>query len=287
MSISVCTVILDSNVGALKVFLDSLKRTATQIEEVIVTNISDTELKYKPPVFNFPVRFLRVNNFTHRHKYGHSLGLLTALQESKGEYVLFSDNDIYFYVNRFTELYLRLYREHGLSFLGIKHYRDNQSFGEFPIPTNLFFKKDVFPPSTFLQQEIAVLNTKEHLELPECKAGHFLFPLKINQYVDQFPKPVGPFDFGPGGNLHLWCKWKRLRWLSFDTIRGHPSHGVTYDTSFTSNSHKVRAPNNPKTLLYHRCRFYGKQESRLHNFIRQYKRHVLECGNDVETLDFE
>jgi hypothetical protein len=188
-------------------------------------------------------------------KFGHSLGMKAAIDRSKNETVLASDNDLFYYIPA-DKLYLDLMQAHDLSFIGVSS------------ACALFMSYQYFPCI------ISMLIRKRDLPGRDWMAGRFrpakLYPFVADEGTDyndpsfppdlvldgeylcagvldreKFPNPTGSFD--TGCHLYLWAKERNLNWASFQADDVHLYMTKWYKTN--KPLLKLKVPN--KRLLWH------------------------------------
>lgn len=160
---------------------------------------------------------------------GHALGLHHALDNTKNNYVLFSDPDV-FILNSVDSIYLKLMEELQLDIIGIEHpHWQNQAYLHFPCVINCLVNKERLPNKEWLADQLYLRNNnstgdgnlpKPIVPLP----GRFLVPSPLPDHYHKFPNPSGLYDVG--ANLWLWAN----RWLSYGT-----EDGMSYSTSYHAN----------------------------------------------------
>jgi hypothetical protein len=214
--ISVLTVCLQCHYQYLPMFLESLHLKTTDVGEVLILNISDYRTDFVPPrYYYFPIRLIHVDKIINPNKWGHAYGLHTLLEQAKYEYIWFSDNDVFFYIDKVDSFFLQCINQFKLSYLGITHYRnDSTAFGDFPMVTNLLCHRDSLPPDDFLRDEIVAA----YPDVPPGQKSYYLYPVRLEKYVPFFQLPEGIYD--PGVGLYIWLKQQEalgnpMKWMSF------------------------------------------------------------------------
>lgn len=254
--ITLCSVIVDKIKDYLDVLLYSIiKYDLSLINEIIVCKSDDFTGKildfYK--IKNIPVKVIgntlpSITNYSlpfFNDICGHALGLHTAIDKAKNDYILIVDPDVYF-KSKIDEFFLNLHQKHELFIVGASHYNPNeQCYAYFPTIICCLVNQNKLPPNTWLNNKIY---WKDCMNLFKEKChdlakmdGKYLIPGPILEYYQLFPNPREWFDVGC--NLWLWSHQNHYKWLSFQENNDYNSK------YFKSNFNLLSLPEQP--LLFH------------------------------------
>lgn len=246
--ISVCTVILHSELQALNILLSSLKKTCSLIQEIIVADVHPKE----NILIDSVTKIIPVDGTL---LYGHANGLHACLRHAKAEYVLLTDPDVFYTMPNVDRFYIDAYNKFQLSFIGVSHYRPIHAFGNFPTVTSLLTRRCRLPPEDYFSTE--------------CNS--YLHQTKIKSRCNEFPNPKGRFDVGC--NLYLWNKDIRGRWISF---LGKFEDGYRYHATSHAKNFKMRVKLGNTSILYHASKAFIDPHWRIPMLDKKWS---LECKN--------
>ena len=262
----------------IRVFVDSIRKRTKHVTEVIIVKI---DAKNEGPIKTWTqdhiqFKIIGYNLLQHIQGYsssawafmvcGHTFGLHHALEYSTGEYVWFSDPDIFFLSN-VDQIYMDLMTKHSLDIVGVSHFNAvGQCYEYFPCVINCMIKRVHLPDSEWLQEQLWIRSGMQLKENPQpliATPGKYLISFPIPEYQDQFPNPEGMFD--TGCNLWLWNLQRNGRWLAFylDQWHGCFKHNrglvklmypLNYNTARYKTNFGLKDNFGKQDLLYHRTR---------------------------------
>ena len=191
--------------------------------------------------------------------------------DSKNEYVLLSDPDVFFYTE-IDKFYLSLIEKYNLNIVGLSHSMAvKQSFTYFPNILNLMAKKSDLPPNDYMKSlefdnDVLIIPTCE--DWKEKIIAKWLFPNTPKGKEHLFPNPNGNWE--TGCNLVLWSQENNWRWLSFQTFDCFLYTTQYYRTNFSLRDRFLKTK-----LLYHTVNSTIQPEN-YHRFLNEYNNYKLE-----------
>lgn len=276
--ISICTVTYGNMDDYTHVFVDSIRCRTRHVTEVVIVKVDAPQdgliNEWRQGQIHF--RVIGYNLLNHLQGYkssawaymvcGHTFGLHHALENSTGEYIWFSDPDLFF-LNTVDQIYLDLMSKHNLDIVGISHFNaKEQSYGYFPCVINCLVKKADLPDSDWLEDQLWIRSGMQLIENPQPlipTPGKFLISFPIPEFQDQFPNPHGMFD--TGCNLWIWNQQRGGRWLAFYLDQWHTCfrynrgfnkllYPLNYNTARYKTNFGLEDALGKEDLLYHRTR---------------------------------
>lgn len=260
------------------VFTDSICRRTTNVSEVIMVKVDSSHegIINERQLGNIKFRTIGYNLLDHLEGYkspgwaymvcGHAFGMHHAIENSTGEYIWFSDPDIFF-LNKVDQIYLDLVSKHNLDVIGVSHFNaKEQSYGYFPCIINCMIKRSILPDSEWLKEQLWIRSGMQLIENPQPlihTPGKYLVAFPIPEFQDQYPNTAGMFD--TGCNLWIWNQQRKGRWLSFYLDEWHNCfrynrgfNKMIYPMNYKIGRYKTNfglEENVPSAdLLYHRTR---------------------------------
>jgi len=214
--ITVCTVSKQHD-DFLEIYLESIKSKSSLISKVLVCHNSEGEqFHYTQQIGTIEVEHFGYKSGLPDRINEHAFSLHRCLEKCQTDLVLFCDPDIFFYLDNFDEYYLKLMERYNLKFIGVRHYRNDESYRDFPCVFNLLTKKSYLPPHDWLKGYLRARNYF-YLRLGRTDGpiadGKFLACGPIPEFADKFPYRKGLFD--TGCNLWLWNQENNGRYISF------------------------------------------------------------------------
>lgn len=262
--ISICTVLYSGCSVFIKALLESISLHCKVANEVIIVHIDAEDFYEKTWVengiefkqFGYPLLEVWPNRNWNVLGNGHALGIHACVDKAQGEYLLFTDPDLFFYTS-VDAFYLDLMEKHKIDYIGISHHAAmTQAFTWFPCLTNCMVKKSALPDKDFLKGYLKVVSALHinnlddvNIDDAELMNGYWALQGPIKGFWDKFPnKDLSPSFglFDVGCNLYLWSLEKNWRWLAFQTTDCH-SYNSVYNRSNFGLKEKFKKQN----LLYH------------------------------------
>jgi hypothetical protein len=247
-----------------QVMIDSLLRRTRQVSRVIIANTQEVEdaswvkiLKtYEVRGVHFTELFVPVLSYAQSH----ALGLHTALNHVRTEYVMFCDPDVFF-CTAAEEVYLDAMTRHNLTYVGCSHHAAvSNAYGFVPYLVNSLVRVKDLPPPNYLKGQLrltGILTMEKYYEEidnlaaePEISAdGMWLVPGPIPHLHHVLPnvKPEALYDTGV--NLCLYALENNWRWLSYQTIDTR-----NYTTKYRRGNFKTNDKQVSQKLIYHAVR---------------------------------
>jgi hypothetical protein len=255
--ISVCTVLLNSKVECLKIWLESIRRKATIISEVLIADVNPTK---KPEEILKLCRGLNARILPVKcvPLDGHAIGLHTCINNATNEIILISDNDVFHYMHGFDKFLLDTHDKYGLLLTGVCHWSHFQAFDHFPMVVTLLARKKDFPPKEFLSERLLLdrsgykvgVGSRPGVKMHRGRSasGHWLLAGPVDGYWDKFPHPKWMFDVG--SNLYTWVKESNGKWIAFSN---EVHEGKIYYTK-NFNNFKLNDDFGNQKILFHQTR---------------------------------
>jgi len=245
--VSLCTVVVKTSMKYFGNFLETATTNLKLVDEIIVCNMDggnpSEEVFNGIKVITFPGNKEVIDNGQWpghwKPSLEHAVGLRQAINRSKNDYVLASDNDLFFY-SPVDQIYYDLSVANDLSFVGVAENQLMQAMRCFPTVINMLIRKKDLPSTEDLEEFTG--SFQESAGAPAFIAGEYLTPVKICS--EEYPQPEGRYD--TGCFLCLWAKRRNLNWLSF---LPHDQH--FYPTKYPRSNKPVKVKQNCK-LLWHR-----------------------------------
>lgn len=238
--ITICTTILDDCKDYIPIYLESLAKRTSLVNEVLLAKADSPPSLYDEwTVGNISFKKFGTREGITRGQQGveHGLGLHECISRSSNEYLLFHDPDVFYYCN-VDKIFYDLMDKYKLNVIGVSHCSAAKfAYTFFPCLYNLLVRKSELPDKTWLHNEI------REEGVGAVRNGKYLIRTENSKYNHLFPKPDGDFD--TGAFLYLWAKQQNWKWLSFQTIDVH-----TYSLKYNRGNVKNEKLGNTK-LLYH------------------------------------
>lgn len=257
--ISVVTVILDRLAPFLGIFTESLLEKVSLVSEVIVVNVDQSGIEErwrqdgidfkliggKPPFeCNSPI------SYCGQHAYGLHVGL----EHATNEYIMFSDPDVFFYIDT-AEFYASMIEKFNLNFIGVcRPASTAHSTRFFPTLINCMVKKSDLPPNDFGKEII-----------PSYDFPTYFFPMDSvpKEIKNLYPNPDGHYETGT--RLYLWAKQQEWRWWAYIAPDCNNYCKSIYRNNFGD---KIRFPK--EKILYHESLSSGMQHNKIEKFREAY-----------------
>lgn len=193
----------------------------------------------------------------------HCIGLQSTLDHVTNDWIMFCDTDVFFYPGM-EKTYMDTMEKHKLNFIGVAS-QFPQSIGFFPLVTNMLVKKSDLPDPDFL--------------VPHAPAAHFLWPLRCEELMSEFPKPDALID--TGYYLYLWAKRTNKNWFSFLPYDTH-----RYQTNYYRSNLKIKEKFPVQNILWHANGGSGKD--REFTYLDQFKlalKDMLCKNSEIEAYE--
>jgi hypothetical protein len=268
--ISICIVTIGRNSDKfLEIFLESLQAKTSLVDEILITandespsyyqesNIGSISIKKIGPRYDFD----KVNKLSGFPKMSatHALGLHNVINQTKNDYILLSDFDIFFHTDAIAFM-KNLMDSHELDIAGCSYGVINQHIqGYFPCQIFSLIKKSSLPGPDFLEGKIVVQG--------QSFDGCYLINAELSQELkNQYPCPYAAVD--TSHLLYQCAKQLAWRWLAIGTDDIHNYNAKYYKSNVPNIKLKIQ-----KKLIYHQgggVIYWPESEIA---FAKEYKRH--------------
>jgi len=219
--ISICTVLNGFSKDYYNYFLQSLKQNSKHEMEFIVV---------ESPKQKFGLDFL-----------GHAIGLFECQSKCSGEYIMFSDPDIYVFSD-IISLYINLIKEYDLNYVGISHHSPEfQPYRTFPTVFNMLMRRQDLPPLDFMKEDYSEVGHPRKIKIN----GNWILPGKTAGTENKFTNPNAKI-WDTGNRLELFCNENKKRWLSFGTKDDH-----LYTTDLIHNNFNAEISLPHQKIVFH------------------------------------
>lgn len=244
--ISLCTVVINASNKHLSNFLENATTKLQLVDEILICNMSGNNEVFssktiyvndvKVVFFDCPPEVFKTREEPKlgglRCSLEHAIGLRQCINRAKNDYVILTDNDLFFYTAA-DQIYYKLSQEHDLSFVGVASVNPQvECVGYFPLVYNMLIRK----------KDLDGIEQTPDLLVP----GEYLAPQVTGHIIDQdkYVNHLAMYD--TGCFLYIWAKRNNLNWFSFLT---HDMH--LYLTKYwRSNKTTIKFKHNEK-LLWH------------------------------------
>jgi hypothetical protein len=257
--ITACTVLLNSDVATLGIWIESLSKNTSLISELLIADINPKEpaSKIQDICAPFPCKVFPVElNITPLFD-GHAAGLHECIQHASNDLLLLTDNDVFYYRGTIDRFLLDVRNTHGTQFTGVSHYRARTigkndkapAYGWFPTLITLLVSKKDLPPADFLSGQLWFNKSWKDNgnDRPGDQAdGKWLLKGPIKPFCFDFPNSGGTYD--TGCNLYTWSKRNSFRWISFAVAKRSRN---LFKTENFNNINLDRLTYGNKRLMYH------------------------------------
>lgn len=222
-------------------FLRSLKVTSKLINEVIVIygdgrNFEKVEefgqltIRHISP----PPKHINWHRFSMPYYKEHGFALKYGIEKASNEFILLTDPDVIFYMKNFDALYVELFKDYNLNFIGVSHYLKTPFHWDFPTVINCLTHKSKLPTDDWMKGNIKY---RYGSQFSLHNAGW-----RVRQLGDNWPEVNGEYlaagfissrmheylnhncFFNTGCNLFLWDKDNGSRSMTFRCL----PHGMEY-----------------------------------------------------------
>ncbi len=276
--ISILTVTMNELAAYEKIFLRSVTTKLKHVKEVVIVhNNTSRSLKQSWELENgVVVKKVGFEGHPEGNAFAHAAALHYGMSHVTGDYIMFSDPDIFFY-GPTDELYLRMMEIYDLAVCGISIATPPiLSATFFPAVINCMMKKCDLPDSEFLKccmrQNCMWVHNDPEMKMLTPVNGQWIMPGAVVEHWKDYPNPNGTFD--TMCNLWQWCRENNRRWMSFQTMDSH-----SYDTALYRTNFKLRDKLTRQKILYHVNG--GTSAIRANpNFIHDYERLYLQTLNE-------
>jgi hypothetical protein len=271
--ISVLSVLVHSDLRFAKLWLRSLRECSERVGELLLADVNPTrteeqvraevEAAWGGKASVFPVSC--------KDSVGHPVGLHRCLDAATGEYVLFSDPDVFYYMPGFDSFMVRRHEENGLLLSGVTHWSLwGHAYQEFPCVIQMLARRADLPPRDFLKGKL-VLGGSAHVDIARTQKrdgsgdGLWLTRGAVRENLALYPKPDLLYDTGT--NLFVWCHQRQGRWLAYTGKK--PVKWNRFYRTRNHNNFGLKDDFGNLPLLYHQGR--SSRENCKDDMFREYR----------------
>jgi hypothetical protein len=236
------------------VLIESIIHRGTHVREILIA-VTDAKEEFDTCRHIGEVRVrrfgvpMKVINF-----FGHALGLQACIKRAAGEYILFSDPDVFWYMG-VDKFFLNMVKEYNLNYIGVAHHNAiNQCFFFFPYVIQSMARKDTLPDDDWLRDSLYYNRCLSRQDLDRSDVddwkpapGDWLIPGPVTTTMSHYPNQAPDAIFDVGCNMWMWNEERKGRWVSFLTRD-------CKDYTIAMNRANFKLPKLPmKKLIHHNC----------------------------------